>query len=375
MICPVDTADVREFLRRWQGELCRGCVPLKGSIELTRRCNLRCVHCYLGPVTTGQNRERPEMTTAEFRSILGQIAQAGCLFLLVTGGEPLLRTDFPEVYAHARRLGMVVTVFTNGTLVDERIAKVFRELPPHAVEITLYGASRETYERITGVGGSYSRCLAGIHRLKEAGVRFGLKTILMTPNQHEFEAIKRMAEDLGARFRWDPAIFARMDGGSGPVHLRVSPSDVVAKDRVDPGRMREWMDLVDRFRDVESGDGLYRCGAGRNYFNIDPYGRLTPCLMLQSPSFDLKKGGFEEGWRQIGPELRRKRPSTRHRCQDCKLAVLCGHCPPFSLLESGDEQGHVPYLCEIARLRAEAIDECRETMGDARERGAAQEAP
>ena len=136
-------------------------IPLNGSLAMTHRCQLRCVHCYLGDERYTPPAPAGELPTAFWLDLLDQVAAAGCLNLLVTGGEPLLRPDFAAVYEHAIRRGLLVTVFTNGTLVDERVVDLFAEWPPQLVEVSLYGASAPVYERVTGIPGSHGRCLRG----------------------------------------------------------------------------------------------------------------------------------------------------------------------------------------------------------------------
>ena len=142
-------------------------IPVSGSIDLTARCNLRCIHCYLGQRSHRQGQRHPEMNTRQILSIIDEITEAGCLYLLMTGGEPLLRKDFPEIYSHAKRSGLVITIFTNGTLMTDRILDLFENLPPSVVEISLYGATASTYETITGTPGSYEKCLNAVRRLSE----------------------------------------------------------------------------------------------------------------------------------------------------------------------------------------------------------------
>jgi MoaA/NifB/PqqE/SkfB family radical SAM enzyme len=137
-------------------------IPITGSFELTFRCNLRCVHCYCNLPPNDQDAIEKELTTEEVFDIFDQIAEAGCLWLLITGGEPLLRKDFLEIYTYAKKKGFIITLFTNGTLITEEIADYLKEWPPNKVEITLYGVTSETYERVTGISGSFKRCKRGI---------------------------------------------------------------------------------------------------------------------------------------------------------------------------------------------------------------------
>ena len=262
----------KEYLRQFNKKAVEQRIPLSGSIDLTHRCNLRCVHCYLGDKTKILGNGKRELSTAQWLSIIDQITEAGCLNLLITGGEPLLRKDFAEIYAHARTNGLLVTVFTNGTLITESILKLFKDLPPNTVEISLYGATAETYEKITGIKGSYEKCLQGIQRLLNQKIHLKLKTILMTLNCHEFYDIENMAKAYGVKFRFDAAIFPCLNGDKTPLKLRVPPEEVVEKEFADPERSLQWKNFFERMQGYSVLDTLYNCGTGLTYFHIDPYG-------------------------------------------------------------------------------------------------------
>ncbi len=216
-VCPSN----QEYLQRFSAAAREARVPLSGSLELTARCNLRCVHCYLGGAER-RRRASNELATARWLDILNQVAAAGCLDLLLTGGEPLLRRDFDLIYRHAKGLGMLVTVFTNGTRLSRRLVRLFRELPPRLVEVSLYGATAATTERITGSATAWARARRGVERLRAAGVQLALKTILMRENAAELGALEAYARELEVPFRLDSAINPRLDGVSRePLNHRV----------------------------------------------------------------------------------------------------------------------------------------------------------
>jgi radical SAM protein with 4Fe4S-binding SPASM domain len=346
---PDDQAYFRDLFRR--AEAAR--VPLAGSLELTRRCNLRCVHCYLGPQEQARAGFGREMRTAQVLDILDQIVAAGCLSLLITGGDPLLRPDFPEIYRHAKLAGLRVAVFTNGTPVTERIVQLFRDLPPRVVEITLYGATAATYERITGVPGSYGRCLEGIRRLHDGGVRLGLKTMLMAGNSHEFEAMEALARDYGAPFRFDPVLNACLDGGREPLAQRLEVGEVIRLEFADPERRRGWADFHSRHPEIPPSDRLFQCGAGETQFHVDAFGNLQPCLMLPGISYSLLRDSFAESWAGMA-QMRQLRAGEGNRCAACPQRPYCAYCPGLLALENGDMETPSAYLCALgdARLRA-----------------------
>jgi len=276
-------------------------VPLSGSLDLTHRCNLRCVHCYLGGQSERCKLQDREMDTRQILSVVDEIAEAGCLFLLITGGEPLLREDFPDIYSHIKRKGLLVTVFTNGTVITDRILALFQALPPHVVEISLYGATSQTYERITGISGSYRRCLDGVKRLLEGKVRVRLKTILMTLNRHEFVDIENMARAFGVKFRFDAAIFPCVNGDKRPLNLRVAPSEAIEKEFSDKERARSWKDYNENRHGRSAPGRLYHCGAGLTGFHVDAYGTLKPCLMSANIAFTFQEALFCRGGTALYP--------------------------------------------------------------------------
>jgi radical SAM protein with 4Fe4S-binding SPASM domain len=353
-----------EYLQALARKVVAQRVPVTGGVALTHRCNLHCVHCYLPQVAPPRQTGREELSTGQWLRILDEVADAGCLTLLITGGEPLLRQDFALIYRHAKINGLIPTVFTNGTLISDQIAALFEELPPRMVEITLYGATAATYERITGVAGSFARCQAGIQRLLRRGVRVGLKTVLMTWNQHELSAMQEMAKHYGVRFRFDAAISARLDGDKAPIRLRVAAEEAAARELADPAVVRAWRRYFDQRGNVPVSQALYACGAGQTAFHVDAYGWLQPCLMTSSYAYDLLSGGFEDGWQRALPLVRKRKLSAGSACLGCEKRVLCGFCPAFCSLESGVEDNRSEYLCALGHLRYEAIVNDRATGRD-----------
>jgi radical SAM protein with 4Fe4S-binding SPASM domain len=297
----------------------------------------------------------PEMTTDQVRSILDEITEEGCLFLLITGGEPLFRKDFTEIYRHAKENGLLVIVFSNGTLITDQILDLLADLPPQKVEISLYGATADTYEKITNVKGSYERCLQGIQRLLDRRIKVGLKTILMTHNRHEFFEIENLAKELGVKFRFDPVITPRFDGDKRPSLLRVPPEEAIEKEFSNQDRRQEWHGFFERFRYLPESDLLYPCRAGQTYFHIDPYGNLQPCLMTKKYQYNLSQKPFREWWYEAVPAFREKKINIDHACRGCEKISICGYCPALFQLENGEEEIRSEYVCKLGYLRYQAL--------------------
>ena len=340
-----------DFLWRAVGER----IPLNGSIALTHRCNLRCVHCYLGGERVGVPGGSDESDTSFWCGIADQLAEAGCLSVLITGGEPLLRDDFAEIYRHVARRGILTTVFTNATRVDETVLDAFAEFPPQLVEVTLYGASEDVFDRVTGVPGSFRRCLAGLDALVRAKVRIGLKSMIMVENRHEIPTMRAMAEARGAAFRVDPALFPRRDGDDGPLEHRVPAAEAVALEMADEALRDRSAEYFQRMRTVAPADRLYSCMAGRTGFHIDPSGTLLPCLMVTSHGFDLHKGTFLTGWREVIPRFLEQEVAPDYECHRCEKRFICGVCPAQSQMETGSAHRRPEYQCQLGEERCRTL--------------------
>jgi radical SAM protein with 4Fe4S-binding SPASM domain len=356
MECPhIPAISYVQFHERFHNQVVAKRIPISGSFELTFRCNLRCAHCYCNVPLNDQNAINKELSTEELFDIFDQMADAGCLWLLLTGGEPLVRKDFLKIYTYAKKKGFIITLFTNGTLITPEIAGHLAEWPPFAVEITLYGATKKTYERVTGVPDSFNYCKRGIDLLLERKIPLGLKTMVMTLNQDELWQIKEYAEGLGVRFRFDPIFNPRLDGSKTPYNFRLSPEEVVKLDLADEKRAKKWQEFCDRFSGPPLSDDLYLCGAGVSTFHIDPCGQMSVCEMSRFQNYDLHRGSFEEGWYQSIPEFLTLKAKDDYPCRQCDLSDLCGQCPGWSWLDAGKSEAPVEYLCQVAYLRAEAF--------------------
>jgi radical SAM protein with 4Fe4S-binding SPASM domain len=328
-------------------------VPLSGSIEITFKCNLRCVHCYI-PDYSGRN----EMSAVEIKRILSEAADEGCLWMLLTGGEVLCRSDFPEIYLHAKRLGFLLTVFSNGTLVDERVADLLAEYPPFGIEFTLYGMSDETYLKTTGFPGRFTRVRRAIELLLERGVPLSLKAVAMEPLAGEIEQMAAWSESLGVRFRYDAMVHGRLDGSLAPTSVRSEPETVVGYDASDPGRLKDWKAFYAKFvKPTRPSSYLMSCGAGINSFHVTPQGTLLSCEALPLNGYDLRNGNFREGWYGPVGDIRRRPAGAANVCASCELRAMCDRCPATATLETGSPDGWIPYYCEVTHRRAALLEE------------------
>ena len=325
-------------------------LPISGNIELTAKCNLRCVHCYIRDTCTTN-----ELSYEEICDILDQIADAGCLWLLFTGGEPLVRKDFTDIYQYAKKKGFLLFILSNATLITPDIADLFAEQPPFLLDVTMYGSSAETYEKMTGVPGSFEKFMNGIKLAVDRHLNLQLKTIPCTINVHEFVDMYRFAESLGVKFRYDAKIHRKKDGSEEPLKYRLTPEEILELDLSVP-ELAEMLskEYTRMYGPPQKTDNLYICGAGKDSFFITCDGILNTCTLSNVPGYDLRKGKFIDGFK-LFPEAVNVKRTRESECQTCPIINICGQCPPYCELEHGDPEQKIDFLCQLAQLRAKAF--------------------
>jgi radical SAM protein with 4Fe4S-binding SPASM domain len=347
-----------EFSRALHEKFSNQRVPIDATLELTRRCPLECQHCYNNlPMGDLPARNR-ELTKEEYFKLLADLAEINVIWLLFTGGEIFARKDFLEIYTCAKQKGFLITLFTNGILINEQIADYLRDFPPFSIEITLYGRTKETYEALTQKPGSYDRCMRGIQLLMDRGLPLKLKTVGTKINRHEVASMKQFAEqELGVEFKFDSLMSPRIDCSQSPLNVRLSPEDVVALDMY-------WPTVADGHRKVLQGEistpalpvnTVYSCGGGLKTFAIDPYGHMSICVISHQETYDIRQGGVHAGWEHFLLNIRQRKATRVNKCTRCRLHSVCSMCPANGELENGDPESPVEFLCEVAHLRALAL--------------------
>jgi radical SAM protein with 4Fe4S-binding SPASM domain len=330
------------------------------SIEVTRRCPLECLHCYNNLPMGDTEAKQRELSKEDHFRMLDELVEMGCFWILYTGGEIFARKDFLEIYTYAKKKGFLITLFTNGTMINEQIANYLAEWPPFAIEITLYGRTRETYEALTMIPGSYDRCLRGIGLLKEKGLPLKLKTVATSINKHEVVAMRRFAEeDFGVEFKMDGQINPRIDCSQSPLAVRLKAEEVVALDMAMPQAMSEYRRLAKH--DLEGPpnltqvDTVYYCGGGMSGFAINAYGEMGICVISQQDTFSVRELGLRKVWEGSLQSLRTRKRTRVTKCVECRIQSLCAMCPANGEMENGDRESPVEFLCEVAHLRAIAV--------------------
>ena len=345
-------------------------VPYSFDLEITARCNNDCRHCYINLPAGDVEARRDELSVAEISDIADQAVALGSLWCLITGGEPLLRQDWADVYMTLKRKGLLVSLFTNACLVSEEHAALFEKYPPRDVEVTVYGATEETYERVTRRQGSYRAFRRGLDLLLESGVRVRLKAMALRDNVAELPEIARFCRERTVDYyRFDPVLHLRFDGN--PVRNdeikaeRLSPAEIVELEQSDPERMHSLEKSCDRLIQTPGCvepvcNHLFHCGAGNANFVVGYEGTFRLCASLCAPgtTYDLRRGTLAEAWNEFVPRVRdtrARRAEFLTTCRTCNIVNLCLHCPAHAALETGAMDGDTPYFCAVAHARADML--------------------
>ncbi len=322
-------------------------LPLEGSIDLTYRCNNTCRHCWLWLAESAPERER-ELDFDEIRRIADDARAMGCRRWRISGGEPMLRPDFPDIFDYLASHSAGYSLNTNGTLITPAIAQAMRRKGSKMV--ALYGATAEVYDHVTRHPGGFEMAMRGFAYLKEAGAGFIVQLIPMRDNWHQWDRMIALAESLSPAWRVGAAWLFKSASGSAARNReiesqRLPPADVVALDPPSDGPCEAA---------PSTDDCLFTACIGRSEFHVDPYGGMSFCSQIKDPAlrFDLRRGGFAHSWDKFLPSLAGKvRGGAEYLegCGACTLRGDCRWCGVYARLETGRYSARVPYLCSIAR--------------------------
>jgi|GEM_PF-1067044 len=331
--------------------------PVYGHIELTYRCNYACLHC----CCQGSENIAKELTTKEILKILDDIHQAGCLWLAISGGDPLLRDDFKIIYYYAKKKGFLITLLTNGYLLNKKLIDYLAKYPPISIDITVNSMDEKIYRHVTGAP---RRALKKVKDNIEYAAKKGLSIIIkanaMKPNKNCIPQIKKWAAALPSKspeklfnFRYDPIIYPRFNGDTSPCRLRLNQKELATLAKLDPDiaceeRERKHKTISKTCRNNK----IYYCNTYRDHFFIDPFGSLKFCSNTYDYSIDLKKISFKEGFYKKIPLLAKACFTTDSPCKDCHIRNICYSCPAAALLEKDNKESPVKYFCRLAHHTA-----------------------
>jgi len=321
-------------------------VPISVHLDVTYRCNERCVHCYL------DHDDHGEMSTAEIKNILDQLAEAGVFFLTFSGGEVFLRRDFFELIEHARKLLFNVKIKTNAVMIHEAEAQRIRGLGVDTVQISVYSHRAEVHDAITKLPGSFERTMKAIRFLREQGLKVTMANVLMSGNLGDQYELQKLAAEMGVHYTLDPTITPKIDGDTSILSLRI-PGEALREVFRNPALVPNMEEFCAPPKPVSEKDlEGYSCSAAHSFCYISPYGDVFPCVQFPLPSGNLRRQKFIDIWKH-SPELNEVR-SIRAKdltvCSSCSHVTSCTRCPGLAYME-GSMRGPSSADCEKSFYR------------------------
>ena len=321
-------------------------VPLNVQLDLTYRCNERCVHCYL------DHHDHGEMTTAEIKHLLQDMADAGVFILTLSGGEIFVRKDIFEIIEHARRLMFCVRLKTNATLIGEQEATRLSDLAIESIQVSIYSHRADVHDAVTLLPGSLDRSLKAIRFLKAHGLKVIIANVLMTNNAKDYAKVRRLAADLGVECTLDPTITPMMDGDRSVLSLGVDHEALseVFRDEELVGDAESFCAIP-----AEVGEDYLEstpCSAGHTACYVSPYGDVFPCVQFPLPTGNVRREHFIDIWRHSTQmnEVRSIRVKDLPTCSSCTHASSCSRCPGLAYME-GNMRGPSSQDCEKSFAR------------------------
>lgn len=350
-------------IRRALTVKCAGAgIPVHGTFELTPRCNLRCRMCYVRMTPEEMAPIGVERTAKEWLKLAQEAKDAGLIFLLLTGGEPTLRSDFPEIYEGLAKMGFSISINSNGTRFTPEIRKLFHQLPPAQINITLYGLSRTEYANLCGNPDAYDYMKDALLWLKKEIILTHLNATMVPGNLNQWKNFEVFAKEQNLELRMTTYCFppVRRDGCQEFERLepeiagQLAVKDVFCREGVEAVRKRQ-RNLERPLNNckLDIGDPI-QCMAAKSQFWINWDGTMVPCGMLNTPVTNPFEMGFESAWKCLKEEAAKIRLCPD--CTGCKEKKNCMNCAAVTYTETGRFDGKPEYMCQLNRAYQERLD-------------------
>jgi MoaA/NifB/PqqE/SkfB family radical SAM enzyme len=336
----------------------KGCklgLPIGGNFELTSRCNFRCPMCYVHQAADAEIAGR-ELTAQQWISLATQARDMGMVFALLTGGEPFIRQDFFDIYRGFAELGIYLSINSNGSLITKEVRQELLKNPPVRINISLYGASDDTYRKMCGQA-AFDQVVENIIALKEAGIDVRLNHSITPYNRQDLQQIYEISKELDLHVKTASYMYppVRLKDGQFGCGNRLSAEEAARSSvewdllRLDEGEFMERAEgiaklcAVDRSEcAVEMDDGI-GCRAGRSCFWLTWEGKMLPCGMMPGTGADPLKDGFAAAWQKTMDDTKQiHRPKE---CLQCPKKDICSACAAVCVTETGAFDCVPDYVC------------------------------
>jgi radical SAM protein with 4Fe4S-binding SPASM domain len=337
-------------------------IPTDVLLEITDRCNLRCLHCYLGP---SSNQPHDELSISELADILEQLSEIGSFAITFSGGELFCRPDIFEIMNLARERGFFFGLKTNGTLITETVADRLKELGITGVHVSLYGATPATHEYVTGIAGSFARTIHAVKLLRERKIRVSIKTTMMKFNVAEHKKVEEIARQMGASYSPDPLVFPKVGHPGSAADIRMD-DDQLRTLIMERNWVPDDTDLM-----MSNLECHLICSAARTRCTISPQGKVFPCAAWRLPLGDLRQQTFRDIWYgETACRIRAITVSDLPTCANCELVKYCARCPGMVHMEkeNGGFSGPSSENCRLARAIKGVKDNGEKTLCEPRHR-------
>ena len=326
-------------------------LPYSVLFELTARCNMNCVHCYLQNV-----HDTKELSYDKIIEIIDILYEKGIVFLTFTGGEILLRKDFVDIYLHAKKKGFLVELFTNGYLFDDKIIDALAEYPPLLVDISLYGASENTYRKVTGLQNAFARVIQNCKKLKKAGIRVSLKSPIIDLTYPEIKDMQMLADKLQIPFVYTFEICNTIDRQDMPKMHQISLNKALEYEfanhykQIQTEGRKSKSNYDEIINELRTNEKVYSCNVAVNSFVVDYNGKMCPCMKLRHRGIKLEKNNYEKIWSDF-KKYSAQIATMDYKCKGCEALYYCDVCPAEMDFLYNDPEYRPENACKCAYIR------------------------
>lgn len=326
-------------------------LPYSVLFELTARCNMNCVHCYLQNV-----HDTKELSYDKIIEIIDILYEKGIVFLTFTGGEILLRKDFVDIYLYAKKKGFLVELFTNGYLFDDKIIDALAEYPPLLVDISLYGASENTYRKVTGLQNAFARVIQNCKKLKKAGIRVSLKSPIIDLTYPEIKDMQMLADKLQIPFVYTFEICNTIDRQDMPKMHQISLNKALEYEfanhykQIQTEGRKSKSNYDEIINELRTNEKVYSCNVAVNSFVVDYNGKMCPCMKLRHRGIKLEKNNYEKIWSDF-KKYSAQIATMDYKCKGCEALYYCDVCPAEMDFLYNDPEYRPENACKCAYIR------------------------